>query len=114
MTVTRTSSAHAQVADSRAVTRLLDERPEAKEIRAQLRKPRFARRWQQSMQRSFRTISDGQTAMCLTLAGLDVDEMVAVWVAFDAYRLLPGFSLSATTLGGIIQAEPGVVVEFEN
>lgn len=114
MTATKISSAHAQVADSRAVTRLLDEVPEAEEIREQLCKPCFARRWQQSAQRSFWITSDGHTAVCLTLTGLDVDEVVAVWVAFDAYRIRPGFSLSATSLGEIIQAELGVLVEFEN
>ena len=114
MTVTKISSAHAQVADSRAVTRLLDEVPEAEEIRQQLCNPFFARRWQQSLQRSFWITSDGQTAVCLTLTGLDVDEMVAVWVAFDLYRTRPGFSLSATSLGEIIQTELGIVVEFDN
>src|SRR5579872_2132642 len=114
MTVTKISSARAQVADSRGMTRLLDEVPEAEEIREQLCKPFFARRWQQSMQRSFWITSDGQTAICLTLTGLDVDEVVAIWVAFDTYRGRPGFSLSATSLGEIIEAELGVAVEFDN
>jgi hypothetical protein len=114
MTITRISSARAQVCDSRALTRLLDEVPEAEDIRVQLSNPFFARRWQQSMQRSFWITSDGDTAVCLTLTGLDVDEMVALWVAFDTYRARPGFSLSATSLGEIIEAELGVVAELEN
>jgi hypothetical protein len=96
------------------LSRLLDEVPDADEIRAQLHKPFFARRWQQSMQRSFWITSDGNTAVCLTLSGLDVDEMVAIWVAFDAYRSRPGFSLSASSLGEIIEAELGVVAELDN
>ncbi len=114
MTGTKISSARAQVTDFRALRRLLDEVPEAEEIRPQLDKPFFARRWQQSMQRSFWISSDGSTAVCLTLTGLDVDEMVAIWVAFDAYRRKPGFRLSAGSLGEIIEAELGLPVEFEN
>ena len=57
---------------------------------------------------------DGRTAVCLTLTGLDVDEMVAIWVAFDGYRIHPDFRLSAGSLGDIIEAELGVHVEFEN
>jgi hypothetical protein len=49
-----------------------------------------------------------------TLTGLDVDEVVAIWVAFDTYRGRPGFSLSAISLGEIIAAELGVAVEFDN
>lgn len=114
MTVTRISSARARVADPRALSRLLDEVPECDEIRAQLCKPCFARRWQQSRQRSFWITSDGSTAICLTVTGLDVDEMVAIWIAFDGYRNRPGFSLSALSLGAIIEAELGVCVELEN
>jgi hypothetical protein len=114
MTATKISSARAQVADSRALSRLLYEVPEAEDFRGQLCRPFFARRWQQSLQRSFWITSDGNTAVCLTLTGLDVDEMVAIWVAFDGYRTRPGFSLSATSLGEIIEAELGVDVEFEN
>jgi len=73
VSVTRISSARAEVGDSRAVTRLLDEVPEAQEIEEQLGRPFFARRWQQSPQRSFWITSDVRTAECLTLTGLDVD-----------------------------------------
>jgi len=115
MPVTRISCARARVADPRALMRLLDDVPEAENIRAQLGQPLFfTRRWQQSMRRSFWITSDGNTAMCLTLTGLDVDEVVAIWVAFDAYRARPGFILSATSLGEIIEAELGVIAEFEN
>src|SRR5579872_6818048 len=114
MTVTKISSARAQVADSRGMTRLLDEVPEAEEIREQLCKPFFARRWQQSMQRSFWITSDGTTALCLTVTGLDVDEMVALWVSFEEYRRRADFTLSAATLSQIIEAELGVTVELEN
>lgn len=114
MTTTKISSARAPLTDSRALSHLLDEVPEAEEIRAQLCKPCFARRWQQSMKRSFWISSDGNTVVCLTLTGLEVDEMVAVWLAFDGCRTRPGFSLSAGSLGAIIEAELGVDVEFEN
>ena len=114
MTATKICSARAQVNDSRALNRLLDEVPDAEQIGAQLCKPCFTRRWQQSMQRSFWIASDGKIALCLTLSGLDVDEMVAIWVAFDSYRRRPGFCLSATSLSEIIEAELGIVAEFEN
>jgi len=114
VSVTKISSARANIGDERGLTRLLHEVPEAEEIRGQLRKPFFARRWQQSMQRSFWIISDGNTAVCLTVTGLEVDEMVAIWVAFDGYRNRPGFNLCASSLGEIIEAELGVAVELED
>ena len=111
---TKISSAQALIADGRAMTRLLDEVPEAEEIRPELSKPYFIRRWQQSMQRSFWITSDGTTALCLTVTGLDIDEMVALWVSFDEHRRRVDFTLSATTLSQIIKAELGLTVEVEN
>lgn len=114
MVGTKISSAQACITDGRAMALLLDEVPEAEEIRAALSKPFFTRRWQQSMQRSFWITSDGTTAVCLTVTGLDVDEMVALWVSYDEYRRRAGFTLSAITLGEIIEAELGISVELEN
>jgi hypothetical protein len=114
MSETKISSAQALVSDGYAITRLLDEVPEAEEIRGALSAPYFTRRWQQSMQRSFWITSDGTTAVCLTVTGLDVDEMVALWVSFDEHRRRPGFMLSAVVLGEIIEAELGFSVELEN
>jgi hypothetical protein len=112
---TRISSAQALIADGRAVTSLLDEVPEAEEIRPELSKPYFfVRRWQQSMQRSFWITSDGTTALCLTLTGLDIDEMVVLWVSFEEYRRRANFTLSATTLSEIIGAELGLAVEIDD
>lgn len=111
---TRISAARAPASDSMALRRLLDEVPDAEDIQSELCKPYFARRWQQSKQRSFWITSDGTTAMCLTLTGLDVDEMIAVWVGFDEYRRRPGFVLSARTLGAIIESEIGVIAEIES
>jgi hypothetical protein len=111
---TRISAARALASDSMALRRLLDEVPDAEDIQSELCKPYFTRRWQQSMQRSFWITSDGTTAVCLTLTGLDVDEMVAVWVSFDEYRRRPGFILSAGTLSAIIESEIGVIAEIEN
>lgn len=115
MIETRILSAQALIADGRALTRLLDEVPEAEEIRTQLSKPYFfIRRWQQSMQRSFWITSDGTTALCLTITGLDIDEMVVLWVSFEEYRRRADFTLSASTLSQIIEAELGLTVEIED
>ena len=112
---TRISSARAPIADGRAITRLLEEVPEAEEIRPELSKPHFfIRRWQQSMQRSFWIASDGTTALCLTITGLDIDEMVVLWVSFEEYRRRADFTLSATALSQIIEAELGLTVEIED
>ena len=111
---TRISSAQALIVDGRGITRLLDEVPEGEEIRAEFAKPYFfIRRWQQSMQRSFWITSDGTTALCLTVTGLDIDEMVVLWVSFEEYRRRADFTLSATTLSQIIEAELGLTVEIE-
>jgi hypothetical protein len=109
----RIVSVRASVADSAALTRLLDEVPDADEIRAELMRPYFTRRWQYSGQRSFWIASDGSTAVCLTLTGLDLDEVIAVWLSFDDHRRRSGFTLSAGALGEIIQAELGLTVEHE-
>jgi len=66
------------------------------------------------MQRSFWITSDGTTALCLTLTGLDIDEMVVLWVSFEEYRRRANFTLSATTLSEIIGAELGLAVEIDD
>ena len=114
MIETRISSARALIADTRAIAELLDEVPEAEEIRAELSRPYFTRRWQQSMQRSFWITSDGTTAVCLTVTGLDLDETVALWVSFQDYRRRIDFALSANSLSEIIEAELGVTVELKD
>jgi hypothetical protein len=110
---TRITSAQALVADSAAVTRLLDEVPDADAICGELSKPYFTRRWQHSSRHSFWIASDGTTAVCHTLAGLELDEVVALWLSFDDYRRRPGFTLSASSLGRIIETELGLSVELE-
>jgi hypothetical protein len=111
---TRISSAQALITDGHAMTRLLDEVPEGDEILTALSKPYFTRRWQQSMQRSFWITSDGTTAVCLTVTGLDLEEMAALWVSFDEHRSRAGFTLSALTLSEIIEAELGLTVDLES
>ena len=109
----RIVSVRASVADPAALTRLLDEVPDAEEIRAELIRPYFTRRWQYSGQRSFWIASDGTTAVCLTLVGLDLDEVIAVWLSFDEHRRRPGFTLSAQALGDIVRGELGLSVECD-
>ena len=108
------STTRALVADAEALNRLLDEVPDADEILIELDKPYFTRRWQQSMSRSFWITSDGTTAECLTLTGLDLDETVALWVCFDQHRRRVGFNLSAQTLSQIVEAETGQTVEIDD
>jgi hypothetical protein len=110
---TRITSARAPVTDSGALKQLLDEVPDASEICLELAKPYFTRRWRQSDQHSFWIASDGKTAVCHTLTGLELDEVIAVWLSFDDYRRRPGFSLSAHSLGTIIETELGLTVELE-
>jgi hypothetical protein len=114
MIETRISSARARVADGGALYRLLEDVPQAEEIRARLAAPFFTRRWHQLTERSFWIASDGTTVLCLTVSGLSADEMVAVWVSFDDYRKRSGFTLSAHSLSEVIQAELGLSVELVN
>ena len=113
MRETRITSAQALVADSTALTRLLDEVPDAGEICVELSKPYFTRRWRHTDQHSFWIASDGTTAVCHTLTGLELDEVIALWLSFDDYRRLPGFKLSASSLGRIIETELGLTVELD-
>ena len=110
---TRISSARALVADSAAIMHLLDEVPDASEICVELAKPYITRRWRHSDQHSFWIVSDGTTAVCHTLTGLELDEVIALWLSFDDYRRRPGFTLSASSLGKIIEAELGLTVELD-
>ncbi|MDE2049762.1 MAG: hypothetical protein KGJ72_01990 [Gammaproteobacteria bacterium] len=110
---TRITSAQALVADPTALMRLLDEVPDAGEISLALSKPYFTRRWRQSDQHSFWIASDGTTAVCHTLTGLELDEVIAVWLSFEDYRRRPGFTLSASALCNIIETELGLTVELD-
>ena len=107
------STTRALIADGVALDELLHEVPETEGIRAELAKPCLVRRWQHSASRSFWITSDGTTAVCLTLRGLDLDETVALWVCFDVHRR-DDFVLSAHTLSEIIKAEIGLSVEIED
>ena len=110
---TRITSQHALVADPSALMRLLEEVPDAGEISPELSRPYFTRRWRHSDQHSFWIASDGTTAVCHTLTGLELDEVIALWLSFDDYRRRPGFVLSASALGKIIESELGLTVEVE-
>ena len=111
--IPRISSSQARLVDTAAVRRLLYEVPEAERIAAQLARPFFTRRWQQSAKRSFWIESDGTSVLCLTLTGLEVDEIVAVWVCFDTYYRQAGLKLSARMLSEVIETELGVSVSLE-
>ena len=113
MSETRITSAQALVADPTAIRRLLDEVPDAGEISLELSKPYFTRRWRHSDLHSFWIASDGTTAVCHTLTGLELDEVIALWLSFDDYRRQPGFRLSASSLSRIIEAELGLTVGFD-
>jgi hypothetical protein len=110
---TRITSQHALVADPSALMRLLEEVPDAGEISPELSRPYFTRRWRHSDQHSFWIASDGTTAVCHTLTGLELDEVIALWLSFDDYRRRPGFVLSASALGKIIESELGLTVELD-
>lgn len=113
MAETRITSARALVADTIAIRRLLDEVPDAGEICGELTKPYFTRRWRHSDLHSFWIASDGTTAVCHTLTGLELDEVIALWLSFDDYRRQPGFKLSAGSLGKIIETELGLTVGLD-
>jgi hypothetical protein len=110
---TRITSAQALVADPTALMRLLDEVPDAGEICPELSKPYFTRRWRHSDQHSYWIASNGTTVLCLTLTGLELDEVIALWLSFDDYRRRPGFTLSAGSLSKIIETELGLSVELD-
>lgn len=113
MAETRITSAHALVADSIALVRLLEEVPDGDEICLELTKPYFTRRWRHSDLHSFWIASDGTTAVCHTLTGLELYEVIALWLSLDDYRRRPGFTLSANSLGNIIETELGLTVELD-
>ena len=113
MRETRITSTHALVADSTALVRLLEEVPDAGEICLELSKPYFTRRWRHSDQHSYWITSNGTTALCLTLTGLELDEVIALWLSFDDYRRRPGFTLSGSSLSEIIETELGLTVELD-
>jgi hypothetical protein len=110
---TKITSAQALVGNSTAIMHLLDEVPDAGEICSELSKPYFTRRWRHSDQHSFWITSDGTTAVCYTLTGLELNEVIALWLSFDDYRRRPGFTLSASSLGKIIETELGLTVELD-
>ena len=113
MDKTRITSAQALVADTTAIMRLLDEVPDAGEIHRELSEPYFTRRWRHSDLHSFWIASDGTTAVCHTLTGLELDEVIALWLSFDDYWRQPGFELSSRSLGKIIETELGLTVELD-
>jgi hypothetical protein len=51
--------------------------------------------------------------VCHTLTGLELDEVIVLWLSFDDYRRRPGFTLSASLLSRIIETELGLTVEVD-
>ena len=45
--------------------------------------------------------------------GCEIRERPVRWLSFDDYRRCPGFTLSASPLGKIIESERGVSVELD-
>ncbi len=113
MVEARITSAQASVADSVALVRLLDAVPDAGEISLELSKPYFTRRWAHSGRQSYCIESDGTTAVCHTLTGIELEAVIALWLSFDDYRRRPGLTLSARLLGRIIETELGLTVECD-
>ena len=111
---TRITSGQALVTDSTALRRLLEEVPDAGEICTELSKPYFTRRWRHSDQHSFWIASDGTTVVCHTLTGLELDEVIALWLSFEDHRRRPGFALSASSLCNIIETELGLTVALDD
>lgn len=104
----RILSLRACISDSAAMARLLQNVPDADAIRAELAQPCFTWRSQGAAQRSYWIAGDGEHALCLTVLGLNHDEVIAVWLAVDERRGQPGFTLSAPVFRDILREELGV------
>jgi hypothetical protein len=102
------SSCRASLSDQAAMVRLLQNVPDAEAIRTDLEQPCFTWRCQGTVQRSYWITGDGESALCLTVLGLNLDEVIAVWLAVDERRGQSGFTLSAQVLRDIIREELGV------
>ena len=107
----RISSFRALIADQAGMARLLQNVPDAQEICTELAKPCFTWRWQGAAQHSYWITSDGVNALCLTVVGLNLDEVIAVWLAVDERRARPGFALGAQLLREILCEELALAVE---
>ncbi|MGC8517651.1 MAG: hypothetical protein ACP5P4_03885 [Steroidobacteraceae bacterium] len=111
MTDVRISSFRALISDQAGITRLLQNVPDAQEIGTELVQPCFTWRCQAEAQRSYWIASDGVTALCLTVVGLNLDEVIAVWLAVDERRAQPGFALGAQVLRAILCEELALAVD---
>jgi hypothetical protein len=107
----RILSLRACISDEAAMASLLQNVPDAEAIRAELAQPCFTWRCQGPLQRSYWIAGDGQSALCLTVLGLNLDEVIAVWLAVDERRGRPGFTLSAPVLRDVIREELGIRAE---
>ena len=107
----RISSFRALISDQAGMTRLLQNVPDAQEICTELAQPCFTWRGEGAAQRSYWITSDGVNALCLTVVGLNLDEVIAVWLAVDERRARPGFALGAQLLREILCEELALAVE---
>ncbi|MDA8348902.1 MAG: hypothetical protein M0038_08885 [Pseudomonadota bacterium] len=107
----RILSLRARISDAAAMARLLQNVPDADAVRAELAQPCFTWRCQGATQHSYWLAGNGETALCLTVLGLNLDEVIAVWLAVDERRGQPGFTFSAQVLRDFIREELGVRAE---
>lgn len=88
--------------------------PPLTEIRDKLSRPLLFQHWDDSAQSAIWIASDGDDVRCVTVSGLSVAEMGAIWISFNERLSRANFDISAQLVRDIIEAEIDVVVALVN
>jgi hypothetical protein len=99
----------ARVDDIAALTRLLEQLPEADGLAAHLSGNFFARAWEKNAGRDYWVLSDGTHAACFTLCGLNLKQAAAVRVRWDA--LANRLTLTERVIAELVSAETRQIVQ---
>lgn len=94
--------------DDAALGKLLEQVPEANELRPRLAAEFFGRAWDPQTQRDYWVVSDGAHVSCLTICGLTLKQAAAVRVRWDSLRKQP--RLTEVVLADLVAAETGGAV----
>ncbi len=88
--------------------------PQLGQFREKLTEPLLFQHWDELTQRAIWIVSDGSQVRCVTISGLSVYEMAAMWMTFNERLSRAKFHLSAQLVREIIEAEIDVSVALVN
>jgi hypothetical protein len=103
-------SATARASDSEALDQLLAVVPDRGEVRSLLGKNFFGQMYERETKRDFWLGSDGKIVVCITIAGVNLEDAAKIRAAFDQKT----DTLDKRTVASLVSSVTGLTVQVAN